>query len=77
MKQTAKVLEFQGKELKTVELVRAALIAIIEDLNAGDATVAELEPLREEIKKLMRKISAQAKRANPEDVAAVKAFFGK
>ena len=76
MKQTAKILEFQGKELKTVEQVRAALIAILEDIESGDATVTEAEPLRKEIKELMRKIRAQVKRATPEDVAAVKSFFG-
>jgi hypothetical protein len=53
------------------------LIAIIEDIESGDATIAEAEPIQEEIKKLMRKVRAQMKRAKPKDKAALKSFFGK
>ena len=77
MKQTAKILKFRGNRLETVEEVRAALIAILEDIEFGAATVTEAEPIQEEIKKLMRKLRAQMKRANPKDKAALKAFFGK
>jgi hypothetical protein len=77
MKLTAKILEFKGKKLETVEEVPAALIAIIEDIQSGDATSTEAEPIQEEIKKLMRKIRAQMKSAKPEDKAALKSFFGK
>ena len=38
MKPTAKILKFKNKKLKTVEEVRAALIAILEDVESGDAT---------------------------------------
>jgi hypothetical protein len=38
MKLTAKILKFKGKKLETVEEVRAALIAILEDVESGDAT---------------------------------------
>ena len=77
MKLTAKIRKFKGKKLETVEEVRAALIAILEDIESGDATIAEATPLTNEIKKLMRKVRAQMKRANPKDKAALKTFFGK
>ena len=77
MKQTAKILEFKGKKLETVEEVRAALIAILEDVESGDATIAEATPLTKEIKKLMRKLRAQVKSAKPKDQAELKSFFGK
>jgi len=76
MKPTAKILKFKTKKLKTVEEVRAALIAIREDVECGDATIAEAKPIRDEIKKMMRKLPAQMKRANPKDKAALKSFFG-
>jgi hypothetical protein len=41
MKPTAKILKFKDKKLETVEEVRAALIAILEDIESGDATIAE------------------------------------
>jgi hypothetical protein len=56
MKQTAKIRKFKNKKLETVEEVRAALIAILEDVQSGDATITEAEPIQEEIKKLMRKV---------------------
>ena len=77
MKLTARILKFKGKKLETVEEVRAALIAILEDVQSGDATITEAEPIQEEIKKLMRKVRAQMKHANPKDKAALKSFFGK
>ena len=77
MKQTAKILKFKGKKLETVEEVRAALIAILEDVESGDATIAEATPLTKEIKKLMRKLRTQLKSAKPRDQAALKSFFGK
>ena len=77
MKPTAKILKFKTKKLKTVEEVRAALIPILEDIESGDSTIAEAAPIQEEIKKLMRKVRAQMKRANPKDKAALKPFFGK
>ena len=77
MKQTAKILKFKGKKLETVEEVRAALIAILEDVESGDATIAEATPLTKEIKKLMRKLRTQVKSAKPRDQAALKSFFGK
>jgi len=77
MKQTAKILEFKGKKLETVEEVRATLIAILEDVESGDATIAEATPLTKEIKKLMRKLRAQVKSAKPKDQAELKSFFGK
>ncbi len=77
MKQTAKILKFKGKKLETVEEVRAALIAILEDVESGDATIAEATPLTKEIKKLMRKLRTQLKSAKPRDQAPLKSFFGK
>ncbi len=77
MKQTAKMLRFKGKKLETAEEVRAALIAILEDVESGDATIAEVTPLTKEIKKLMRKLRTQMKSAKPKDQAALKSFFGK
>jgi hypothetical protein len=77
MKLTAKIRKFKNKKLETVEVVRAALIAILEDIESGDATIAEATPLTNEIKKLMRKLRAQVKSAKPKDKAALKTFFGK
>ena len=77
MKLTAKIRKFKNKKLETVEVVRAALIAILEDIESGDATIAEATPLTNEIKKLMRKLRAQVKSAKPKDKAALKSFFGK
>jgi hypothetical protein len=64
MNRTAKIRKFKGKKLKTVEEVRAALIAILEDVESGDATVSEATPIRDEIKKMMRKLRAQMMSAN-------------
>jgi len=77
MKLTAKIRKFKNKKLETVEVVRAALIAILEDIESGDATIAEATPLTNEIKKLMRKLRSQVKSAKPKDKAALKTFFGK
>jgi hypothetical protein len=77
MKLTAKILKFKGKKLETVEEVRAALIAILEDIESGDATIAEATPIKKEIQILMRKLRAQMKSAKPKDKAALKSFFGK
>ena len=77
MKVTAKIRKFENKKLKTIEEVRAALIAILEDIESGDATIAEATPLTNEIKKLMRKLRAQVKSAKPKDKAALNSFFGK
>ena len=41
MKLTAKIRKFKNKKLKLVEEVRAALIAILEDIQSGDATISE------------------------------------
>ena len=77
MKLTAKIRKFKGTKLETVKEVRAALIAILEDIESGDATIAEATPLTNEIKKLMRKLRVQVKSAKPKDKAALKTFFGK
>ena len=77
MKLIAKILGFKGKKLETVEEVRAALIAILEDIESGDATIAEATPIKKEIQILMRKLRAQMKSAKPKDRAALKSFFGK
>ena len=77
MKVTAKIRKFENKKLKTIKEVRAALIAILEDIESGDATIAEATPLTNEIKKLMRKLRAQVKSAKPKDKAALNSFFGK
>ena len=76
MKQTAKILKFKGKKLETVEEDRAALIAILEDIESGDVTVSEATPIRDETKKMMREIRVQMKSAKPEDDALLKLFFG-
>ena len=57
--------------------VRSALTAIIDDIRAGDATVAEAEPIKNEISKRVKEISAQMESEKPEDSAARKSFFGK
>jgi hypothetical protein len=46
MKLTAKIRKFKGKKHDTVEKVRAALIAILEDIESGDATIAEATPIK-------------------------------
>ena len=77
MKLTAKIRKFKGKKLETVKEVRAALIAILEDIESGDATIAEATPIKKEIQILMRKLRAQMKSAKPKDKAALNSFFGK
>ena len=67
MKLTAKIRKFKGKKLKTVEEVRAALIAIREDVECGDATIAEATSIKKEIQILVRKLEAQIKSVKPED----------
>ena len=42
MKLTAKILRFKNKKPETVEEIRAALIAILEDAQSGDATITEV-----------------------------------
>ena len=76
MKLTAKILKFEDKKLETVEEVRAALIAILEDIESGDVTVSEATPIRDEIKKMMREIRVQRKSVKPENDALLKLFFG-
>jgi ElaB/YqjD/DUF883 family membrane-anchored ribosome-binding protein len=76
MEPTAKILKFKDKKLETVEEVRAALTAILEDIESGDVTVSEATPIRDEIEKMMREIRAQMKSAKPEDDALLKLFFG-
>jgi len=51
MNQTVKMLKVKGYEPQTVHDVRAALTAIIEDIQSGDATVAKAEPIKNEINK--------------------------
>jgi hypothetical protein len=53
MKRTAKILRFKNKKLETVEDVRAALIAIIQDIEACDETATEAEPIRDQTKMIM------------------------
>ena len=50
MKLTAKIRKFKGNKLKTIEEVRAALIAIREDVECGDATIAEATSIKKRCK---------------------------
>ena len=77
MREAAKILEFTSKKPQTIEGVRAALAAIIDDIRSGDATVVEAKPIKKALNKRMREIRAQMKSAKPEDKAALKSFFGK
>ena len=77
MNRTAKILRFKNKKLETVEEIRAALIAIIEDIQSGDVTVTEAKPIRDESNMIMRKLCAQINSAKLKDKAALKSFFGK
>jgi len=77
MNRTAKILRFKNKKLETVEEIRAALIAIIEDIQSGDVTVIEAKPIRDESNMIMRKLCAQINSAKLKDKAALKTFFGK
>ena len=77
MNQTAKILKFKDKKLETVEEVRAALIAILEDIESGDATIAEATAIKKEMQILVRKLEAQMQSTKPKERAALKSFFGK
>jgi hypothetical protein len=77
MKLTAKILKFKGKKLETFEELRAALIAILEDIESSDATIAEAKPIRDETDMIMRKLCAQMNSAKLKDKAALKSFFGR
>ena len=59
MKPTAKILTFKDRKLETVEEVWAVLTAILEDIESGDITVSEATPIRDEIKKMMRKFASR------------------
>ena len=61
----------------TIEEVRAALTAILDDIRSGDATVAEAETIKNETNKRIEGISALRESEKPEDKAALKLFFGK
>ena len=61
MKLTAKILKFEDKKLETVEEVRAVPTAILGDIESGDVTVSEATPIRDEIKKMMRKFASRGK----------------
>ena len=77
MKNAAKILAFKGKELKTVDDVRAALLAILLDIRSGDVTVAESQPIQKEINTRMKEVRGQLKGGTSKDKHAVKSFFGK
>jgi len=72
MREAAKILEFTRKKPQTIEGVRAALAAIIDDIRSGDATVVEAMPIKKALNKRMREIRAQMKSVKPEDMAALK-----
>jgi len=72
MREAAKILEFTRKKPQTMEGVRAALAAIIDDIRSGDATVVEAKPIKKALNKRMREIRAQMKSVKPEDMAALK-----
>jgi hypothetical protein len=59
MKLAAKIRKFKDKKLETAEEVRAALIAILEDIESGDVTVTEANPIRDESNMIMRKLCAK------------------
>jgi hypothetical protein len=77
MNRTAKILGFKNKKLETVEEVRAALIAILEDIESGDVTVTEAKPIRDESNMIMGKLCAQMNSAKLKDKAGLKTFSGK
>jgi hypothetical protein len=77
MREAAKILEFTRKKPQTMEGVRAALAAIIDDIRSGDATVVEAKPIKKALNKRMREIRAQMESDKPEDKAALRLFFGK
>ena len=72
MREAAKILEFTREKPQTVEDVRAALAAIIDDIRSGDATVVEAMPIKKALNKRMKEIRAQIKGEKPEDKAALK-----
>ena len=76
MKQTARILKLTGKKLETVEEVRLALIAILEDIESGDATIANAKPIKEEIQILMRKLCTQMNSAKLKDKAQEFVSYG-
>ena len=62
MKRSAKILKFKTRSSKPSKRFEA-LIAILEDIEPGDATVAEATPNKKEyLQILMRKVRAQRKR---------------
>jgi predicted nucleic acid-binding Zn-ribbon protein len=63
MKQTVKMLKVEGNEPQTVDAVRGALSAIIDDIKSGDATVAEAEPIKKGIENRIEEIRAQMESA--------------
>ena len=75
MREAAKILEFTRKKPQTMEGVRAALAAIIDDIRSGDATVVEAKPIKKALNKRMRDIRAQMESEKLEDKAVCSGYF--
>jgi len=63
MKDTAEILGFKGKEIKTVRDLQAAQLALFHDITLGAVTPAESRLVQEELSARLRDFEASLKAA--------------
>jgi len=63
MKDTAEILAFKGKELKTVLDLQSAQLALFHDITSGAVTPAESRAVQEELSARLRNFEASLKAA--------------
>ena len=68
MKDTAEILAFKGKEIKTVRDLQAAQLALFHDIASGAVTPAESRPVQKELSARLRSFEASLKAATAAEV---------
>ena len=63
MKDTAEILAFKGKEIKTVQDLQAAQLALFHDIASGAVTPAESQPVQKELSARLWEFEASLKAA--------------
>ena len=63
MKDTAKILAFKGKEIKTVQDLQAAQLALFHDITSGAVTPAECRLVQEHLSARLWEFEASLKAA--------------
>ena len=68
MKETAEILAFKGKEIKTVRDLSGAQLALFHDITSGAVTSAESRAVQNELSARLRDFEASLKRQRPPEV---------